>query len=97
MFFSKQDELSLRKLLGKLKSQADASCATAGAHNAKEEAALTAIVAKYKLAPADLEGARREGALAARRGHRRLCADSRALVGARRDAALYKWRHTHDF
>ena len=57
-FFSKQDEMALRKLLTKVKSSADASCTTAGAHSAKEEAALKAIVAKYKLDAKDLEGAR---------------------------------------
>ena len=61
MFFSKEDEKSLRKLLAKVKGSADAGCATAGAHNAKEEAALTAIVGKYKLDAKDLEGARRAG------------------------------------
>ena len=47
--------MALRKLLTKVKTSADASCSTAGAHNAKEEQALTAIVAKYKLSDADLK------------------------------------------
>ena len=47
--------MALRKLLNKVKTSADASCSTAGAHNAKEEQALNAIVAKYKLSDADLK------------------------------------------
>jgi hypothetical protein len=58
MFFSKEDEKNLRKLLQKVKGQADGKCATAGAHGAKEEAALKAVVGKYKLSEADMEGAR---------------------------------------
>jgi hypothetical protein len=58
MYFSKEDEKSLRKLLQKVKGQADGQCATAGAHSAKEEAALNGIVGKYKLSKADVEGAR---------------------------------------
>lgn len=56
-FFSKQDEMALRKLLTKVKTSADAACSTAGAHSAKEEAALTSIVGKYKLDKKDMEGA----------------------------------------
>lgn len=62
-FFSKQDEMALRKLLTKVKSSADAACSTAGAHSAKEETALTAIVGKYKLDQKDMEGASRASAL----------------------------------
>jgi hypothetical protein len=40
-----------------VKTSADAACSTAGAHSAKEEAALTSIVGKYKLDKKDMEGA----------------------------------------
>ena len=74
-FFSKEDEKALRKLLSKVKSNADAACSTAGAHSAKEEAALKAIVGKYKLDSKDMEGAstparRRRGAAARLHGLR---------------------------
>lgn len=54
-FFSKEDEKALRKLLTKVKTSADASCTTAGAHNKKEEEALHAIVGKHKLSDADMK------------------------------------------
>ncbi len=57
MYFSKEDEKALRKMLHKVKSQADETCKTAPAHTAKEEAALSAIVAKYKMDAKDVEGA----------------------------------------
>jgi phosphoribosylformylglycinamidine (FGAM) synthase-like enzyme len=81
-FFSKQDEMALRKLLTKVKSSADAGCATAGAHSAKEEAALKAIVGKYKLDEKDMEGTWMSRGRAAARAMR--------LGGARR-----AWRGLH--
>ena len=82
-YFSKEDEKALRKLLTKVKSSADAACATAGAHSAKEEAALTAIVGKYKLDAKDVQGAR-PGARAGRQRARAApggCARVSGLTG----------------
>ena len=83
-FFSKQDEMALRKLLTKVKSSADASCTTAGAHSAKEEAALKAIVAKYKLDAKDREGARLRAQIRALRL-------PRGRNGCAATAALRRW------
>jgi hypothetical protein len=108
MFFSKEDEKNLRKLLQKVKGQADGKCATAGAHGAKEEAALKAVVGKYKLTEADMEGARpclqRGIKCKAAKGPRarnpcwltRTHGCSR-VPAPHTHAALYKWRHSNEF
>jgi len=51
-YFSKEDESALRKLLLKVKKQADGA---APPLPDKERGALDAIVGKYKLAPADID------------------------------------------
>lgn len=64
---AQEDEKSLRKLLGKVKASAESGDKDAiKAHSAKEEAALHAIVDKYKPSAADV-------------------------------AALFAWRHSHEF
>lgn len=56
LYFNKEDERILRKLLGKLKSQADtADALTAVGVRAAEESALRAIVDKYKISKGDFE------------------------------------------
>ena len=87
-FFSKQDEMALRKLLTKVKSSADASCTTAGAHSAKEEAALQAIVAKYKLDAKDMEGAHQRRKRRNRRLPRGRCRGQGLVEGLRSDRAF---------
>ena len=52
VFFNKKDEEALRKLLGKMKTQADAS---AGDGGAEERRALDAIVKKYAMSDADVD------------------------------------------
>ena len=54
MFFSKEDEKSMRKLLTKMKSQADVG-SDAAPHSAAEESALLAIVGKHKMSEGDIK------------------------------------------
>lgn len=51
-YFNREEEKLLRKLLGKVKSQADAKEGAAGGHSA-ERKALDAIVDKYKVSEED--------------------------------------------
>ena len=94
-FFSKQDEMALRKLLTKVKSSADSQCTTAGAHSAKEEAALKAIVGKYKLEAKDMEGAC--GARGGVGGATRPRGFALTAAFRARRAALMKWRHSTEY
>lgn len=50
-----EDERLLRKLLGKVKVQADTDATAAAHHAAADEAALRAIVAKYKMGDDDIK------------------------------------------
>jgi hypothetical protein len=50
-----EDERVLRKLLGKIKQQAEQDTSAAAHHAAAEEAALRAIVAKYSVSDLDIK------------------------------------------
>jgi hypothetical protein len=53
--FLQEDERLLRKILGKVKVQAEQDAAAAAHHLAAEEAALRSIVGKYKLSEVDIK------------------------------------------
>ncbi|GBF90802.1 hypothetical protein Rsub_03103 [Raphidocelis subcapitata] len=55
MYFNKEDERLMRRLLGKVKVQAEQDASSAAHHAAAEEAALRQIVGKYKLAEVDIK------------------------------------------
>ncbi|KAI8472517.1 MAG: hypothetical protein J3K34DRAFT_519703 [Monoraphidium minutum] len=55
MYFTKEDERIMRKLLGKVKVQAEQDDAARAQHAAAEEAALRQILRKYTVADVDLK------------------------------------------
>lgn len=55
MYFNKEDERLLRKLLGKVKVQAEQDKASAAEYVASEEASVREIVKKYKVSDVDIK------------------------------------------
>ncbi|KIZ00632.1 hypothetical protein MNEG_7329 [Monoraphidium neglectum] len=55
LYFNKEDERILRKILGKVKNQAEQDETAKAQHAAADEAALRQILAKYSVADHDIK------------------------------------------